>query len=185
MKSSVVWLTARPAAGKSTLVENCKIFWERFGGSVKIIDGDFLREVIAPELGFSVEDRAKRMKLAAQIALFMAKTCVESRRHQCVFVSMISPLDSEREAAREYIENAGVPFHLVYLKASYETCAQRDTKGLYAKAAAGKLSNFTGLDSPFEEPSSPDLVINTDNIDPGKVFSKFNRYALDKELFLD
>jgi adenylyl-sulfate kinase len=117
-----------------------------------ILDGDNLRTGLNSNLGFSDEDRTENVRRVAETAKLLAGQGI------IVFVSVITPLRRHRAAAKEII---GPDFHEIYVKADFETCAERDPKGLYAKAKEGKIGQFTGKDSGFEEPENSALVLDT------------------------
>jgi len=118
-----------------------------------ILDGDNLRTGVNNNLSFTDEDRLENVRRASEVAkLFSSQGVI-------TFVSVITPKKVLREMAREII---GDDFHEIYVHASFETCAERDVKGLYAKAVAGKVKNFTGKDSGFEVPEAPELLLDTE-----------------------
>lgn len=121
-----------------------------------MIDGDGLREELSRDLGFSAEDRMENIRRAGAIALLAARSGLTS------ICSLISPLRSERDAVRNLCRERNVPFMEVHVSTSLQTCERRDPKGLYRKARAGMIPQFTGIDSPYETPLDPELVIPTD-----------------------
>ena len=122
------------------------------GRMTVILDGDNLRTGLNSNLGFSDDDRTENVRRVAETAKLLAG------QGMIVFVSVITPLRRQRSLAGEII---GPDFHEVYVKADFDTCAGRDPKGLYAKAKEGKISQFTGQDSGFEEPGAAALVLDT------------------------
>lgn len=151
-KGVVLWLYGLSGSGKSTIVNEVERALHREGRMTVILDGDNLRTGLNNNLGFSDEDRTENVRRVAETAKLFA------REGFIVFVSVITPLRRHRATAREII---GPDFREVYLKADFETCAARDPKGLYGKAQAGKIGQFTGKDSGFEEPDDPALVLDT------------------------
>jgi len=153
----VFWLTGLSGAGKTTLAEGAKRVLEAEGLSASILDGDELRARVSGHLGFT---EAGIMKNNAMIAGLCA-----GRRNACdvVFVSIISPYDASRKAARSLL---GRGFHLVYVQAPLDCVMARDTKGLYEKARRGKMDNLIGFSpkQPYEAPGDADLVIRTDRV---------------------
>ena len=148
----VVWLTGLSGAGKSTLataVERRLLFE---GIPAFTLDGDLLRTGLCADLGFTDADRTENQRRCAQAAALLKKA------GQVVLVSTISPLQKHRDFARSCI---GEDFMEVYIKADLETCRRRDPKQLYQKQADGGISNFTGVDSAYEVPAAPDLVLDT------------------------
>jgi bifunctional enzyme CysN/CysC len=154
-RGAVIWLTGLSGAGKSTLARAAeRVLFER-GVAVAVVDGDGLRAQLNSDLGFSDADRAESVRRAAAIAGVLADA------GHVVLVSLIAPFAADRAAARE---TAAHPFHEVYVNASLAACEERDPKGLYRKARSGELLAFTGIDSPYEPPASPDLEIRTDAV---------------------
>ena len=151
-KGRVIWLYGMSGSGKSTIANAAERVLHKQGRMTTILDGDNLRTGINKNLGFSDDDRRENIRRAAHMARIFAQQGI------ITFVSVITPRHELRDLARDII---GGDYFEVYVKADYDLCAQRDVKGLYAKAAAGKIENFTGKDSSFEEPASPDLVIDT------------------------
>jgi adenylyl-sulfate kinase len=148
----VFWLTGLSGSGKSTLAEGVSDRLISSGITCVVIDGDVLRSGLSSDLGFSSEDRAESVRRAACVAAICANAGIVT------FVSLVSPFETDRIKARHAI---GPTFREIFVNADFSTCQGRDVKGLYRLAAAGKLPNFTGLDSPYERPSHPDLTIDT------------------------
>lgn len=149
---AVVWLTGLSGAGKSTLAMAAeKILFER-GRRTYVLDGDNLRHGLCADLGFSPEDRAENIRRAGEVAALMADAGL------IVLAAFISPWREGRDRARAAAHGK---FHEVYVHADLKTCESRDPKGLYKKARAGLISDFTGIDSPYESPENPDLVLDT------------------------
>jgi len=148
----VFWFTGLSGAGKSTLAMAVeKALFER-GYHSYVLDGDNIRHGLNVDLGFSPEDRAENIRRIGEVAALMADA------GQVVITAFISPYRSDRERARA--SNAGW-FHEIYVKADLETCEQRDPKGLYKKARAGTITDFTGIDAPYEAPENPELIVDT------------------------
>lgn len=149
----IVWLTGLSGAGKSTIARlTQKQLFER-GCQVFVLDGDNIRQGLSRDLGFSAADRHENLRRVAEVAALFAQAGV------IVITAFISPYRKDREQARAI---AAGDAHIVYLKASLKTCEKRDAKGLYKKARAGKIPHFTGVSAPYEEPVSPDLVLDTE-----------------------
>ncbi len=148
----VIWLTGLSGAGKSTLAMGAQSLLFSRGWQVTVLDGDNLRHGLNRDLGFSAEERAENIRRTAEVARLFAESGM------IVVVSLISPARADRAAAREV---AGAHFREVHVRADLSVCEARDPKGLYAKARAGQIPNFTGVSAPYEEPESPDLVIDT------------------------
>jgi adenylylsulfate kinase len=156
----VVWLTGLSAAGKSTIGRIVADELERRGLLVDRLDGDVVRQHLSAGLGFSKEDRDTNIARIGWVASRLA------RAGAAVVVSAISPYEEARQRARALTEGAHAIFVEVYVATSLEECARRDPKGLYAKAYAGELAEFTGVSDPYEEPARPELRIETEGRTP-------------------
>jgi adenylyl-sulfate kinase len=117
------------------------------------LDGDNLRHGLNGDLGFSAEDRSENMRRAGEVAALFADAGVVA------LVSLVSPFAADRDRAREAHERGGLPFAEVYVAAPPEECERRDPKGLWARARAGEIKGFTGVDSPYEPPTNPELTL--------------------------
>jgi len=152
-KGGVYWLYGLSGSGKSTIANAMERKLHDNGRMTVILDGDNLRSGVNNNLSFTDEDRVENVRRASEIAKIFAQQGI------ITFVSVITPKINLREMAREIV---GKDFHEVYIQASFETTAKRDVKGLYAKAAAGEVKNFTGKDSGFEPPQKADLTLDTE-----------------------
>ena len=159
MSGFVLWLTGLSAAGKSTIAELVAPDLEARGVLVDRLDGDVVRTHLTKGLGFSKEDRDTNIERIGWVASRLA------RAGAAVVVSAISPYDEARQKARALTEEHA-PFVLVYVATSLEECERRDPKGLYAKAHAGEIAEFTGVSAPYEEPSDPEIRLETDGRTP-------------------
>lgn len=153
-RGGVLWFTGLSGSGKSTLTGELEKQLFEAGYNVFLLDGDALREGLCSDLGFSPEDREENIRRVAELSALLAS------KGQLVLCSFISPFQSGRDFARS--RNSGWPFLEIFVQCSLEECQNRDPKGLYARAKAGQISDFTGLDSPYEPPNRPDLVLNTE-----------------------
>lgn len=153
-KGLVIWLYGISGSGKSTIANAAEKVLHKQGRMTTILDGDNLRTGVNENLGFSDDDRRENIRRAAHVARIFAQQGV------ITFVSVITPRHELRDLARDII---GDDYYEVFVNASYDLCERRDVKGLYAKAAVGEIKHFTGKDSAFEQPVSPDLVIETEN----------------------
>jgi adenylylsulfate kinase len=151
-KGIVLWLYGLSGSGKSTMANEVERVLHGEGRMTVILDGDNLRTGLNGNLGFSDEDRTENVRRVAETAKLLAGQGI------IVLVSVITPLRRHRATAKEII---GPDFHEIYVKADFDTCAERDPKGLYAKAKEGKIGQFTGKDSGFEEPEDPALLLDT------------------------
>lgn len=151
----IVWLTGLSGAGKSTVAEGLAKVLKKEGVHPLMIDGDGLREELCRDLGFSQKDRRENIRRAGAIALLAARSGIIS------ICSLISPLRSERDAIRSLCEVRNIPFVEVYVSTPLEICEGRDPKGLYRKVRTGLIPLFTGIDSPYEPPLNPEIIIPT------------------------
>ena len=152
-KGAVVWLYGMSGSGKSTIANAAEKVLHQQGRLTTILDGDNLRTGLNQHLGFSDDDRRENIRRVAHVAKIFAQQGI------LTLVSVITPRQELRDLARDII---GSDYYEVFVKASYDLCEKRDVKGLYAKAATGEIENFTGKDSQFEEPTRPDLIIDTE-----------------------
>lgn len=153
-KAKVFWLTGLSGSGKSTLAIGLQSELHKAGKLCYILDGDNVRTGINSNLGFSEEDRTENIRRIAEVAKLFADAGIITI---CSFVSPSIPI---RELAKNIIGQND--FHEVYINASLESCENRDVKGLYKKARAGEIKDFTGIHQPFEAPANPWLEIKTD-----------------------
>ena len=151
-KPTVVWLTGLSGAGKSTIANAVEARLTALGHHAYLIDGDNLRHGLNRDLGFTAADRVENVRRAAETARMMADAGL------IVLVSLISPFAAERRMARELMADG--EFIEVFVDAPLATVETRDVKGLYAKARAGELKNFTGIDSPYEAPEAPEVHLD-------------------------
>lgn len=152
-RAGVFWLYGLSGSGKSTLAAALEKALHAEGRVTAILDGDLLRTGLNRGLGFSDDDRRENLRRAAEVARLLVQSGI------IVIASFITPTKSFRSLARQTVGEDD--FHEIYVHADFDTCRQRDVKGLYAKADQGQVKQFTGRDSGFEEPASPDLLINT------------------------
>lgn len=152
-KGVVLWLTGLSGSGKSTIAQGLekKLYDDKV--VTKLLDGDNLRTGLNANLGFSEEDREENIRRVAETAKLFAETGIVT------ICSFVSPTIQIRTNAKKIIGDND--FLEVYVNASFEACAKRDVKGLYKKAIAGEIKNFTGLDAPFESPENPFIILNT------------------------
>jgi adenylylsulfate kinase len=156
-----VWFTGLSGAGKTTIAELVRADLERSGHLVEHLDGDVVRTHLSGGLGFSKADRDTNIDRIGWVASRL------TRHGAAVLVSAISPYEEPRRRARASVEPFGA-FVEVFVDAALEACARRDVKGLYAKALAGEIGNFTGVSDPYEPPQQPDLVIRTEHEEPAE-----------------
>jgi adenylylsulfate kinase len=154
-----LWFTGLSGSGKSTIAAAVGAQLEEAGRRVEYLDGDVVRTHLSKGLGFSKEDRDTNIERIGWVASRL------TRHGAAVLVSAISPYEETRRKARGLVEEFG-PFVEVYVEASVETCARRDVKGLYEKAFAGEIKEFTGVSDPYEAPAAPELAVNTEQESP-------------------
>lgn len=157
---ATVWLTGLSGSGKSTVAVALEKLLVQEGRPAYRLDGDNLRHGLNADLGFTESDRDENVRRAGEVARLFAEAGVVA------IVPLISPYRRGRDHARTIHEAAGLAFIEVFVDTPIELCEQRDPKGLYAKARAGEISGFTGVDDPYEAPESPDLVLTPDHGDP-------------------
>jgi len=152
-KPCVLWFTGLSGAGKSTVADLVEQRLQAMGRRTMLLDGDNVRHGLNQDLGFTAEDRVENIRRVAEVAKLMVEAGL------ITLVSLISPFRSERQLARDLMDDG--EFVEIFVDAPLEVCEERDPKGLYKKARAGDLTNFTGIDSPYEPPESPELRLNT------------------------
>jgi adenylylsulfate kinase len=154
-----LWFTGLSGSGKTTIAHFVGPALDERGCVVEYLDGDTVRTHLSKGLGFSREDRDAHIERVGWVASRL------TRHGGAVIVAAISPYEATRDAARAMVEPFG-RFVEIYVKASVDECARRDVKGLYAKAFAGEIKEFTGVSDPYEEPSDPEIVVDTEEHDP-------------------
>jgi adenylyl-sulfate kinase len=150
-----LWFTGLSGSGKSTIAHLVGPELDGRGLVVEYLDGDNVRTHLSKELGFSKEDRDTHIERVGWVASRL------TRQGGAVIAAAISPYGRTRRIAREMVEEVGT-FVEVYVKASVDECARRDVKGLYEKAFKGEIQEFTGVSDPYEEPSAPEIVLDTE-----------------------
>ncbi len=155
-RGKTLWLTGLSGAGKSSVAMLVERKLLEKGVPAYVLDGDNLRHGLNADLGFSMADRAENLRRLAHVATLLADS------GQVVLVPAISPLSEHRELARQVHADAGFEFFEVFCDTPIEECERRDAKGLYAKARAGEITHFTGIDSPYQRPKNPDVRLTPD-----------------------
>jgi adenylyl-sulfate kinase len=150
---ATIWFTGLPSSGKSTVAAAVEAKLLAEGHPAYVLDGDNLRHGLNGNLGFSPEDRRENVRRTAEVAALMADAGVTA------LASLVSPYRADRRAARAVHEERGLRFLEVWVSTPLQECEKRDTKGLYAKARAGELPDFTGVGQPYEAPEAPDLEV--------------------------
>ncbi len=146
-----IWLTGLSGSGKTTIATKLREYFQE-NRHIEIMDGDEIRKGLSSDLGFSKDDRNQHNRRVIFCSKLLARNGV------IVVVALISPYRETRAFAKKEIHNTME----VFVKAPIEVCIERDPKGLYKKALAGEIKQFTGIDDPYEEPLDPDLVVETD-----------------------
>lgn len=159
-RGGTIWFTGFSGSGKSTIASAVEAALIAAGRPAYLLDGDNVRHGLNGDLGFSAEDRTENVRRISHVAQLMADAGI------VVLVPVISPYRAGRQWARDIHAAANLPFVEVFVDAPIEACMERDVKGLYAKAAAGEIPNFTGVSDPYEPPESPELHIKTDEETP-------------------
>ena len=172
-KGFTLWFTGLSGAGKTTISEHLSKELEARGSKLEILDGDVIRENLSKGLGFSKEDRDTNIRRISFVADLLSRNGVP------VITAAISPYRELRDEARELM---GERFVEAYVKASVEVCAERDVKGLYEKAFAGEIKEFTGVSDPYEPPLDPELTLDTENETPEESAEKILAYLEQREL---
>lgn len=158
-KSCVIWLTGLSGSGKSTIANELEVQLNKSGVHTYLLDGDNVRSGLNSNLGFNDEDRKENIRRISEVAKLFADSGL------VVITAFISPFIEDREQARNIISK-DFNFIEVHVDADIETCESRDPKGLYKKARAGEIPNFTGIDSPYEKPLSPEIRLESSKYNP-------------------
>jgi adenylylsulfate kinase len=172
-KGFTLWFTGLSGAGKTTITHELQEELQRRGSKVEILDGDIVRENLSKGLGFSKEDRDTNIRRIAFVADLLSRNGVP------VITAAISPYQEIRDEAREMMDGR---FIEAYVKVSLEEAERRDVKGLYAKARAGEIKEFTGVSDPYEAPENPELVLDTENQSPEESAQQIIAYLEERDL---
>ena len=159
-RGGVVWFTGLPSAGKTTLSRVVARELRSRGLKVEVLDGDKVRETLNKGLGFTRDDRDTNIRRIGYVAQLLARNGV------WVLVAVISPYRAVRDEVRTQVRSQGADFIEVYVRCQVEIAEARDVKGLYRRARLGELPMFTGVSDPYEEPSSPEIVVDTGRQSP-------------------
>jgi len=156
-RGATVWFTGLSGSGKSTVAAICEQRLLEAGRPAYLLDGDNLRHGLNGDLGFSAEDRSENIRRVGEVARLFADAGVVA------LVPVISPYRADREHARSAHRDVALPFFEVFVDTPIDVCESRDPKGLYAKARAGEIKGFTGIDDPYEAPVKPELRLTPDD----------------------
>lgn len=150
-----VWLTGLPASGKSTIAFSVERRLIESGHAAYVLDGDNIRHGLCGNLGFSAEDRAENIRRIGEVARLFVDAGIVT------LTSFVSPYRADRDKVRALHDAASMPFLEVFVDTPVSTCESRDPKGLYRRARSGEITNFTGVNDPYEPPESPELTLRT------------------------
>lgn len=176
-KGAVIWLTGLSASGKSTIARRAEQLLLERGVTVYVLDGDNVRFGLNKDLGFSPADRTENIRRIGEVAKLFAEACT------ITLTAFISPYRADRDGARA-IMPAGT-FIECLVNASVEVCEARDPKGLYKKARAGQIPEFTGISAPYEAPVSPELVLETASLSVDQAAQAIVDYLIAKGFIKD
>ena len=168
-----LWFTGLSGSGKSTITTHLVKELRKRGSKLEVLDGDIVRQNLSKGLGFSKEDRDTNIRRIAFVADLLSRNGVP------VITAAISPYKEIRDEARQLM---GDRFVEVYVEASVDTCAERDVKGLYAKAFSGEIKEFTGVSDPYEAPENPEFVCHTESESPEESAEKLLAYLEERGL---
>ena len=173
-KSAILWITGLSASGKSTLANALEYRLYEIGIHTYLLDGDNIRHGLNKDLGFNQEERRENIRRIAEMAkLFIDAGIV-------VITAFISPYREDRQMARQLVERG--EFIEIYARCPLDVCEKRDPKGLYKKARAGKIPEFTGITAPYEEPKNPEIIIETNKNTIDRSVNQIVMYLLKQEI---
>ena len=173
---ATIWTTGLSASGKSTVAFTVEHALIERGHLAYALDGDNIRLGLNKNLGFSPEDRTENIRRIGEVAKLFADAGV------LTFTSFISPYRADRDLVRKLHDDAGLTFIEVYVKAALDVCEKRDPKGLYKKARAGEIPEFTGISAPYEEPLNAEIVVDTGTQSPQECAAVILNYLTEKGL---
>jgi adenylylsulfate kinase len=159
-QGATLWFTGLSGSGKSTIAFTLEHALVQRGRLAYVLDGDNIRHGLNKNLGFSAADREENIRRIGEVAKLFADAGV------LTMTSFISPYRKDRDTVRALHEQDGLSFIEIYTATPIETCEQRDPKGLYKKARAGQIKNFTGVDDPYEAPAKPEITLDATNTSP-------------------
>jgi len=174
-KSVIIWFTGLSGAGKSTIAHALEDRLHKNKARTFVLDGDNVRRGLCKDLGFSDSDRTENIRRIGEVSKLMMGAGV------IVITAFISPFLNDRKIVRELVTDS--EYIEVYCKASIEVCESRDVKGLYKKARLGEIKEFTGISSPYESPTNPDIILETDLLSISDCVDKLVSYLEEKQIF--
>ena len=176
-KSVIIWFTGLSGSGKSTLAHSVEERLHELNCKTFVLDGDNVRHGLSSNLDFSDDDRKENIRRIGEAAKLMMEAGV------ITMTAFISPFEKDRNLIREILPKGD--FIEIYCKASLEVCESRDVKGLYKRSRSGEIKNYTGIDSPYEPPSDPELVIDSGNELLEVSVTRIVKFLRDKEIIND
>jgi adenylylsulfate kinase len=175
-RGATLWFTGLSGSGKSTIAFTLEHALVQQGHLAYVLDGDNIRHGLNKNLGFSAADREENIRRIGEVAKLFADAGL------VVMTSFISPYRKDRDTVRSLHESAGLPFVEVHVATPIDTCETRDPKGLYKKARAGELKNFTGIDDPYEPPAKPEITLDATNTSPQEATVQLLNYLRERGL---
>ncbi|MFO0839030.1 MAG: adenylyl-sulfate kinase [Phycisphaerae bacterium] len=169
-QGATIWFTGLSGSGKSTIAYTVEHALVERNHLAYVLDGDNIRHGLNKNLGFSPEDRTENIRRIGEVAKLFADTGV------ITMTSFISPYRADRDLVRKIHDEGKLPFIEVYVRVPVEVCETRDPKGLYKKARAGELKEFTGISAPYEEPLKPELILDNVNMSVQEAAAKVLEY---------
>lgn len=174
-KGVILWFTGLPSAGKSTLAHYVEAKLFDLGYRTIVLDGDNVRHGLCSDLGFSNKDRSENIRRIGELAKLFIEAGV------ITLTAFIAPIQTDRQKARNQVGKED--FIEIYCKCSLETCEKRDVKGLYKKTREGKDEQFTGISSPYEPPSNPELIVDTEQRTIERCGQDILEYIFERKIF--
>lgn len=171
-KSAILWFTGLSGSGKSVISSALEAKLHMMGVRTYRLDGDNIRHGLNGNLGFSPEDRTENIRRVGEVAKLMVDAGLFT------LTAFISPYHKDRDQVRKLVETD--EFIEIYVKASLETCEERDPKGLYRKARLGEIKGFTGIDAPYEEPTDPEISLDTNQLNAEESVEVIVNYLKEK-----
>ncbi len=167
-KACVLWFTGLPSSGKSTIAHELEFIFNKRGMHTYLLDGDNIRHTLNKDLGFTSEGRKENIRRVGEVAKLFVDAGI------LTITAFISPFIEDRKFARRLVKEG--EFIEIHAKCSLSICKKRDPKGLYKKAIAGEIKNFTGISHPYEEPLYPEILLETDKLSIDECVNKILTY---------
>jgi len=176
-KGAVIWCTGLSGAGKSTLAKGLVNSLFAKGCQVMMLDGDNVRHGLCGDLGFNDQDRSENIRRVGETARLFYE------QGNIVICTFISPFHEDRDFVRSIMPDGA--FHEIFIKCDLSVCKRRDPKGLYKKAEAGEIKDFTGIDSPYEDPLNPEVVVETDIHSVESIVTQLETYLRERRILAE